>query len=54
MDREIELLRLEIAELRREVRSLESKLQTSRQNSKIELQALKAQQSLNYRYNDHY
>lgn len=52
MNKEIELLRQEIAELRSEVKSLESKLDTYNENAKIEMRALKGTQSLNYRYNE--
>lgn len=52
MDKEIELLRQEIAELRREVKSLESKLYTYNQNANIEMRAIKGTQSLNHRYNE--
>ena len=63
---EIETLRKEVSELRtdvselrksndklsRENNSLHLKLQSARANTKIEMQAMRNTQSLNYRYNE--
>jgi prefoldin subunit 5 len=49
---EIEKLRAEIAELRLENKGLRNSIETVKQSAKIEMQALRGQQHLNFRYNE--